>query len=137
MDESNINLPKIILFDGVCNFCNSSINFVIDHDSKKIFKFATLQSNVAQKILLPYKNETLFDSIILIDNGKIYQKSTAALNIAKNLNAGLPFIYYSLIWIPAFLRNVVYDIIAKNRYKFFGKTKICRMPTPELKARFL
>lgn len=126
-----------VLFDGVCNFCNASINFVIDRDSKGIFKFAALQSEIGQKILKKYGlKQTDFDSIILEKEGKIYQKSDAALEIARNLNS-LWKIFYIFKIIPSFLRNPIYDLIAKNRYRIFGKTDACRIPTPELKARFL
>jgi predicted DCC family thiol-disulfide oxidoreductase YuxK len=126
-----------ILFDGVCNFCNASINFVIDRDSKGIFKFATLQSEIGQELLKKYSlKQNDFDSIILEKEGKIYQKSDAALEIARNLD-GLWQIFYVFKIIPSFLRNPIYDLIAKNRYRIFGKTDACRIPTPELKARFL
>lgn len=126
-----------VLFDGVCNFCNTSINFVIDRDSKGIFKFAALQSEIGQEILKKYGlKQTDFDSIILEKEGKIYQKSDAALEIARNLD-GLWKIFYIFKIIPSFLRNPIYDLIAKNRYRIFGRTDVCRIPTPELKARFL
>ncbi len=126
-----------VLFDGVCNFCNASINFVIDRDSKGIFKFAALQSKIGQEILKKYNlKQTDFDSIILEKEGKIYQKSDAALEIARNLD-GLWKIFYIFKIIPSFLRNPIYDLIAKNRYRIFGRTDVCRIPTPELKARFL
>jgi predicted DCC family thiol-disulfide oxidoreductase YuxK len=127
----------IVLFDGVCNFCNASINFVIDRDSKGIFKFAALQSEIGQELLKKYGlKQDSFDSIILEKEGKIYQKSDAALEIARNLD-GLWKIFYVFKIIPSFLRNPIYDLIAKNRYRIFGRTDACRIPTPELKARFL
>lgn len=126
-----------VLFDGVCNFCNASINFVIDRDSKGIFKFAALQSEIGQEILKKYSlKQNDFDSIILEKEGKIYQKSDAALEIVRNLD-GLWKIFYIFKIIPSFLRNPIYDLIAKNRYRIFGRTDACRIPTPELKARFL
>ena len=127
----------IILFDGVCNFCNASINFIIDRDSKSIFKFAALQSESGQDILKKYGFKTSnFDSIIVIDENVIYQKSDAALEIARRMDGFWKF-FYVLKIIPAFLRNPMYDLIAKNRYRIFGKTDACRIPTPKLKARFL
>ena len=126
-----------VLFDGVCNFCNASINFVIDRDSKGIFKFAALQSEIGQEILKKYGlKQNDFDSIILEKEGEIFQKSDAALEIARNLD-GLWKICYIFKIIPSFLRNPIYDLIAKNRYRIFGRTDACRIPTPELKARFL
>lgn len=126
-----------ILFDGVCNFCNASINFIIDRDSKGVFKFAALQSEIGQEFLK--KNglkQDNFDSIILEKNGIIYQKSDAALEIARNLDGFWKFFYVFKI-IPFFLRNPIYDLVARNRYRIFGRTDACRLPTPALKARFL
>lgn len=128
---------KIILFDGVCNLCNSSINFVIKHDTKNLFKFAALQSEVGQQLISKFNIDTSkTDSIILLDNDKAFVKSTAALRIAKYLNRGYPLLYGFII-VPVFLRNWVYDYIAKNRYKWYGKKDSCMIPTPELKSKFL
>jgi predicted DCC family thiol-disulfide oxidoreductase YuxK len=128
----------IILFDGVCNFCNSSINFVIDRDYKNTFKFAPLQSDVASKLLTINNMKSMkMDSIILIEGNKIYTKSTAALRIAKNLSGAWFLLYYIFIPFPSFIRDFFYDIIARNRYKIFGKSEECRIPTPELKSKFL
>lgn len=135
--DSKKNKKMTVLFDGVCNFCNASINFVIDRDKKGIFKFAALQSDIGQEILKKYGlKQTNFDSIILEKEGKIYQKSDAALEIARNMD-GLWKVFYIFKIIPSFLRNPVYNLIAKNRYRVFGRTDACRIPTPELKARFL
>jgi predicted DCC family thiol-disulfide oxidoreductase YuxK len=136
----NNHIPEntqIILFDGVCNFCNSSINFIIDHDPEKHFKFAPLQSDLGQEILKQFnKNTNDFDSVILLKNNQLYQKSEAALEIVKHLSGAWK--YLSIFGIlPTFFLNLFYDIIAKNRYKIFGKTETCRMPTPELRERFL
>ena len=126
-----------ILFDGVCNFCNASINFMIDKDIKGIFKFAALQSEVGQELLKKFRLKTSdFDSIVAIEGDKVYQKSDAALEIARKMD-GIWKIFYAFKIIPAFLRNPIYDLIARNRYRFFGRTDACRIPTPELKARFL
>lgn len=126
-----------ILFDGVCNFCNASINLIIDRDSKGIFKFAALQSEVGQELLKKNGLKTSdFDSIVAIEGDKVYQKSDAALEIARRMD-GIWKIFYVFKIIPAFFRNPVYDLVARNRYRFFGRTDACRIPTPELKARFL
>jgi predicted DCC family thiol-disulfide oxidoreductase YuxK len=128
---------KIILFDGVCNLCNSSINFVISHDKKNCFKFAPLQEEIGQNLIREFHiDPTKTDSIVLIENGRAYTKSTAALRIAKSLNGAYPLLY-SFILLPAFLRNWIYDWVAKNRYRWFGKKESCRVPTPELKEKFL
>ncbi|HRE41199.1 MAG TPA: thiol-disulfide oxidoreductase DCC family protein [Ignavibacteria bacterium] len=127
----------IILFDGVCNFCNSTINFLIDRDKENKFKFGALQSDAGQYYLKKFGlNTDDFDTFVLVNGDKFYTKSTAALKISKEL-PGLYKLLYAFIIIPPPLRNLVYDFIAKNRYKIFGKTDSCRMPTPELKAKFL
>ena len=128
---------QLILFDGICNFCNFGVNFIIDHDKKKYFKFASLQSNLAQNILkekniVPMK----IDTIILIMNEKIFTKSSAALQIAKNLD-GFWKVIYILSIIPAPIRDITYDFIARNRYKWFGKRESCRIPTDQNIDRFL
>ena len=128
---------KIILFDGVCNLCNGAINFIIKHDPKGIFKFASLQGETGKQLLAQHTidpQET--DSIVLIDNHQVSVKSSAALRIAKNLNQGYPLLFGFMI-IPTFIRNGVYDFIAANRYKWFGKKESCMLPTPELRSRFL
>jgi predicted DCC family thiol-disulfide oxidoreductase YuxK len=128
---------EIILFDGVCNFCNSSINFVIDHDPKKHFKFAALQSEIGQDILTQFhKNTKDFDSIILLKDNRLYQKSEAALEITRHLSGFWKHLSVFSI-LPTFFLNFFYDIIARNRYKIFGKADSCRMPTTELRERFL
>ena len=128
---------KIILFDGVCNLCNSSITFVIKHDPKDLFRYAPLQSDLGQSLLKKHQiNPQEVDSIILVDQEKAYTKSSAALRIARHLSGGYALLSAFLI-IPPFIRNVVYDYIAKNRYKWYGKKESCMIPTPELKAKFL
>jgi predicted DCC family thiol-disulfide oxidoreductase YuxK len=128
---------QVILFDGVCNFCNSSINFVIDHDPEKHFKFAPLQSEFGQDILRKFnKNTENFDSVILLKDNQLYQKSEAALEIAKHLSGFWKYLSIFRI-LPTFFLNFFYDIIAKNRYRIFGKADSCRMPTAELRERFL
>lgn len=128
---------KVILFDGVCNLCNSSIIFVIKHDPKDLFRFAPLQSDLGKSLIKKHNIDTTqVDSIILVDQEKAYIKSSAALRIARHLSGGYSLLSIFLIF-PAFLRNVVYDYIARNRYKWYGKKDSCMIPTPELKAKFL
>jgi predicted DCC family thiol-disulfide oxidoreductase YuxK len=130
-------VSKLVLFDGVCNLCNSSIQFIIKHDKAAKFKFAPLQSPLAAERLSVLKlGNAPFSSIIYVENDEVYQKSTAALKIAKHLDGAWPLLYAFMI-VPKFIRDRVYDFIAKNRYKWFGKTEACWLPTPELKARFL
>ena len=128
---------KIILFDGVCNLCNTSVNFVIKKDKNDVFRFAALQSEIGQNYIEKFKiDSSKTDSIILVDNDKHYIKSTAALTIAKSLKGGYPLLYIFMI-LPNFIRNWVYDYIAKNRYKWYGKKESCMIPTLELKSKFL
>ena len=128
---------SIILFDGVCNLCNGAVNFVIKRDPRNVFKFTPLQEK--QGILLLKKHAVdarKLDSIVLIENGNVYIKSSAALRIARKLS-GLWPLFFVLLIIPSFIRDGVYDFIAKNRYKWFGKKEQCMIPTPGLKEKFL
>jgi predicted DCC family thiol-disulfide oxidoreductase YuxK len=135
------NLPedkKIIIFDGVCNLCNSSINYVIDNDNDDHFRFVTLQSDlglvIQDKLNIDKKS---LDSIILyIPNDGYYVRSTAALKIMNDFSGiwKLTQIFYV---IPLFIRDYIYNTVAKNRYNWFGKKENCRIPTPELKTKFL
>ena len=112
---------KIILFDGICNLCNNYVNFIIKRDKRNQFRFATLQSDIGKDLITKYQIDiSKTDSIILIKNEKAYIKSTAALNIARDLKGAYPLFYGCMI-IPKFIRNRVYDIVAKNRYTWFGK----------------
>lgn len=127
----------IILFDGVCNLCNHSVQFVIRHDSKKLFKFAALQSEIGQQLMKQNGLESAGNNtFILIQSNKYYTRSTAALKVCKQLN-GAWKILYGFIIVPRFLRDAVYNFVAKNRYRFFGKKDECMMPTKDLLDRFL
>ena len=128
---------SIILFDGVCNLCNGAVQFVIKRDNKNRFVFASLQSGEGIEILKEYNlPSNKMASFILVDNGKVYDKSTAALRVLKNLK-GLWRAFYIFIIVPKFIRDGVYDWIAKHRYQWFGRKDECMIPTPELKAKFL
>lgn len=130
-------MSAIILFDGVCNFCNDWVNFVIKNDKKNHFKFAPLQSEIAQEFLDKYNiNKEETDSVVVIENEKAYTHSTAALKIAKGLG-GVWSLAYAFVIVPKFIRDAAYNLIARNRYKWFGKKDACMMPTPEIKAKFL
>ena len=137
----NFNIPKdkkLILFDGVCNLCNSSVLFVIKRDKKEVFMYAPLQSEVGKQLIETYNIDTSYiDSIILYNPEKgVFYKSTAALKVASELTFPTNLLSVFLI-IPNFIRNWVYDFIAKNRYKWYGKKDACMIPTPELKSKFL
>lgn len=137
MLPEKFNDKKIILFDGICNLCNKSIQFIIKKDKKDVFRFAALQSEVGQYFLNKFEiDRKRTDSMILIDSEEnFYVKSSAALRIAKEL----PTISWMRLFLvlPKFFRDGVYNIIAKNRYRWFGKKDECMIPTPELKAKFL
>ncbi len=129
---------KIILFDGVCNLCNSFVQYVIKRDKKDAFCFVALQSKLGETILAQAGDGAKqVDSIILYEPGvAYYYKSNAAIEIAKTLGGWLRLsIVFKIM--PAYLRNLLYDFVARNRYKWFGKTESCMIPTPELKAKFL
>lgn len=138
MKETIPKNKKIILFDGVCNLCNDSVQLIIERDKNDVFRFASLQSEVGQKLTTERGiDPEAMDSIILIEPGiAYYEKSTAALEISKHLTGGYSLLRY-FSFLPEGFRNGVYDIIAKNRYKWFGKKDECMIPTPELKAKFL
>ena len=127
----------ILLFDGVCNLCNSSVQFVIKRDPKSKFRFAALQSEEGKQ-LLEYYNLPVEDifSVILIEGEKVYTRSTAALRMLKHLGGGWSLFYFFII-IPRPIRDIVYKFIARNRYKWFGQKDSCMIPTPELQNRFL
>ncbi len=132
------NNKQLILFDGICNLCEASVQYVIKHDKNDVFRYTALQSDAGQEILKKFNiDREKMDSILLYspENGIAY-KSTAALKIASKL--GLPRNLMAVFLIvPAFIRNWVYDFIAKNRYQWYGKKNECMIPTPELKSKFL
>lgn len=129
---------KVILFDGVCNLCNRSVQFVIKRDRNDLFRFAALQSEAGEKLVKERGIDTSkVDSIILIEPGiAYYVKSEAALRIARSLSGIWP-VFGVFLWLPGAFRDFFYDLVAKNRYKMFGKQDACMVPTPELKNKFL
>ncbi len=130
-------MNPIILFDGVCNFCNASVNFIIRRDPKGVFRFAPLQSERGKKLLEQFHLSTDdLDTMVLIDGDKHYTRSSAGLRIALRLSGLWPLCAVFLI-VPKFLRDLVYRFIAKNRYRWWGRRDTCMVPTPEMKERFL
>jgi len=127
----------VVLFDGVCNLCNSTVSFIIKRDKNKIFRFAHLQSESARTLL---EKHQLYgkgiDSIVYIEKEKSYISSTAVLKIFRRLKMPYPLLYF-LIIIPPFIRNAAYDVITRNRYRWFGKSGNCIAPASEYKERFL
>ncbi len=130
-------MSAIVLFDGECNFCDSSVQFILKRDFKEYFYFASLQSDVGQQLLKEYDVPADMDSLILIEDGTAHVKSSAALRICKHLAGGWKLLYAMLI-IPSPIRNAFYDFIARNRYKWFGKKDDhCMLPSLDVHRRFL
>lgn len=130
-------ITPVILFDGVCNLCNSSVLFIIKRDPRAQFKFASLQSEFGQEQLRRFTLPTTeLNSVFLLADGKLYQKSNAAIKIAGRLTGGWPLMAIFRI-VPTRVRDAVYDWVARNRYRWFGKREVCMIPTPELKSRFI
>ncbi|MDQ8006668.1 MAG: DCC1-like thiol-disulfide oxidoreductase family protein [Pedobacter sp.] len=128
---------SVIFFDGICNLCNGAVQFVIERDRQNYFKFAALQSEFAKNALSNAELKVKHgDSFVLLENGKVYEQSTAALKVARKLSGLWPLLY-GFIVVPPFIRNAIYKFIARNRYKWFGKQESCWVPTPELKSKFL
>lgn len=128
-------MNPIILFDGECNFCDRSVQFIIKRDCKKKFKFTSIQSEIGQKFIKNYAIPNNLESVILIEGNRYYTKSTAALRISKKLN-GLWKLFYFFIIIPTPIRDIVYNVVAKKRY-LFGKKTVCTIPNKEDLDRFL
>ncbi len=127
-------MKRIILFDGMCHFCEWNVHFIIKRDPQAKFKFAPLQSEMAKKQL--NKEISYNGTIVLMEDSQIYTKSTAALRICRQLSALWPVLYI-LIFIPRPVRDILYRIIAKNRYRWFGRKSSCMIPSPEIQKRFL
>jgi predicted DCC family thiol-disulfide oxidoreductase YuxK len=138
VNKEAINQQRIILFDGVCNLCNESVRFILQREKKRDFLFASIQSEAGQKLLewcgLP---KTFDQAVVLIDRGHVYLGSTAALKIGQTLKFPWSVLSYAGFLFPVFARDWVYRQIALNRYKWFGKRNVCRIPMDGLKARFL
>lgn len=127
----------VILFDGVCNLCNGVVKLVIKQDKKAYFKLAALQSPAGQMLLQKYRlPQKDFETFLLIKNGKVYQQSDAALQVAKHFSWYWQWL--QILWlVPRPLRNAVYRLVARNRYRWFGKKEACMIPTPSIKKRFI
>lgn len=135
--NKNEGINPILLFDGVCTLCNSLVGFVIRRDPKRMFRFASLQSDTGQRLLQQVKlPSSQLDTFVLIEGDRYYTKSTAALHLFKKLGWLWPLLYL-LIIVPRPLRDMVYHWVARNRYKWFGKKDQCMIPTPEIQERFL
>ena len=129
-------MGSIVLFDGVCNFCNGAVNFIIRRDAERKFRFTPLQSEIGQQLRAKYNIGEDVDSIIFVEDDRVYTHSTAGLRIAKGLG-GIWSLGYAFIIVPVFMRDWFYKVFAKYRYIFFGKKDVCMIPTPEIRERFL
>ena len=129
-------MERIVLFDGICNFCNGAVNFIIRHDHAKKFRFAPLQSEFGEQMRAKFGIGDDVDSIILIEGDQAYLHSTAGLRVAKTLG-GIWSLGYAFIIIPTPIRDWFYKLFAKYRYKLFGRKDVCMMPTPDIKERFI
>jgi predicted DCC family thiol-disulfide oxidoreductase YuxK len=128
---------KIVLFDGVCNLCNNSVQFILKRDKKNQFLFGSLQGITGQGYLRKFNlPANTFNSFMLVEDDTLYSRSAAALRMLKHLGGGWSLLYAFII-IPKFIRDAIYNLVAKNRYKWFGKKDECWIPTPALKAKFL
>jgi len=128
----------VLLFDGVCNFCNGSVLFVIRRDQQGLFHFASLQSTVGQHLLESYSVDAdPVSTLVLIQGGRAYIKSSAVLRVALHLGLGWRILGALGLLVPRFLRDAAYSVLVKYRYRWFGKSDVCMVPTPELRERFL
>lgn len=130
-------MKRVVLFDGECNFCNSSVQFIIKRDPSAHFLFSSLQSETGEKLVKQYRIPDDVDSLVLIENGKAYTKSSAALHIAKKLD-GLWHLFFLFILVPKKIRDGAYDYFARNRHRWFGRNEeSCMLPPPEVRKRFI
>ena len=131
-------MTSIILYDGVCNLCDHTVKFILKRDKKGVFNFAPLQSSFAKEELskLGYHLLTDLSSVVLVSGGKVFSKSSAFLEIIKKLPLPWPLFFPAII-IPKVVRDLIYDWISKNRYRWFGKSDTCLLPKPEWKSRFV
>ena len=133
----NTKENPVVLFDGLCNFCEGSVRFIIERDPKGAFRFASLQSEFGKKLATDHgANPEALNTMMLVEGEKLYMRSTAALRIARRLRFPW-FLAAVFLVVPPFIRNGVYNIVSKNRYKWFGKKDACMIPTPEIRERFL
>ena len=126
----------LILFDGVCNLCNAAVRFIIPRDPDEHFQFAPLTSNAAARALASVPASTLPDSVILVDEGRVFTRSDAALRILRRLTFPWP-LAYGLIVLPRAFRDLLYDVVARRRYRWFGRQDQCMIPSPSVRKRFL
>ena len=128
---------KIVIFDGVCNLCNAGVKFIINRDPKRVFWFSPMHSDISQELIKKYHEPAFeFDTVLLIKNGVCYKRTDAIMEIIKDLT-GFWFIFRIFIFVPKSIRDYFYNVIAKSRYKIFGKRDKCMVPTQDIRKRFL
>ena len=128
--------PAVILFDGVCNVCSGLVQFVIRRDPAARFQFGALQSDEGRRLLSAMHQQSQVETMVLVEDGHVYTRSAAALRIARGLRFPWP-LAYALIAVPAVLRDLVYDFVARHRYDWFGRSDRCLVPTPDMQHRFI
>ena len=127
----------IVLFDGLCNLCSGTVQFIVAHDRRGYFRFASLQSRAGQELLAAHNvSDDAMGSVVFIDGSRVYRRSEAALRIARRLDSPWPLCYLAML-IPRALRDAFYNLIARHRYRWFGQHDSCWLPSPELRSRFL
>jgi len=138
--NTQVNIPtdkKIILFDGVCNLCNRSVQFILRRDKKNQFVFGSLQGQTGRELLTEFNMPvTALHTFVLVENGKVYLRSTAALRVLRYLGGGWQ-LFYAFMVVPRFVRDGIYNLISRNRYKWFGKNESCMIPDTKWEPRFL
>ncbi len=128
---------SIILFDGVCNLCNGFVNFLIDRDRQNRFRFGSLQSERVKELLQPFHySASELSTVLLLQDNQLYSRSTAVLKIFRQMPGAWPLLYAFII-LPRPFRDYFYDLVARNRYRMFGRRDACRIPTPELQTKFV
>lgn len=132
----DVTAPRLVLFDGVCNVCNGAVNFIIDRDPEARFRFASLQSDKGRELCASHGLRQDVRTIVLIEDGTAYTESTAVLRILRRLGAAWPLLYAAVV-LPRALRDLFYRYFAANRYRWFGQRESCRVPTPDIRRRFL
>jgi predicted DCC family thiol-disulfide oxidoreductase YuxK len=128
--------PRVVLFDGVCNVCNAAVNFIIDRDPSRRFHFASLQSAVGRKVTEAHGIEGGIDTVVLVEEGRAYTESSAVLQVARHLGGLWPLLRVFVV-IPRAIRDPLYRYFAANRYRWFGRRQVCRVPAPEVRERFI
>lgn len=132
-----VHPASILLFDGVCHLCHGAVQFILQRDPHGSIHFASLQSEKGQELLSAYRYEGSLQSVVLIENGELYTKSDAVLRVGRKLSGAWPILSLIGLALPRGLRDVVYNWIARNRYRWFGQSEKCMLPTPEIRSRFL